>query len=222
MIKKHIIILIGPPGSGKGTQAKMLADKFNFKYLGSGDCLRANQKKNNFTGKKLFQVMNKGELVPSFIVTKIMGDELEKLRETSDIKGLILDGWTRIKVEAIMLDEALNWYQWNDNVKVVLIKISGKESLGRLTKRRQCLKCKRLIPWIGEFKKLKECDKCGGELIVRVDDNIQSIKERLSEYKKETIPAINYYKKQKRLIEINGEQSIEGVFEDILKAIKKG
>jgi len=216
-----IIILIGPPGSGKGTQAKMLVDKFNFKYLGSGDCLRVNQKKNNFTGKKLFQVMNKGELVPSFIVTKIMGDELEKLREASDIKGLILEGWTRIKIEAVMLDEALNWYQWNDNVKVVLIKISGKESLGRLTKRRQCLKCKRLIPWIGEFKKLKKCDKCGGKLIVRIDDNIQSIKERLSEYKKETIPAINYYKKQKRLIEINGEQSIEDVFEEILKKMKK-
>ena len=217
MNKISVIILIGPPGSGKGTQAKMLADEFGFQYLGSGDCLRLNQKKNNFTGKKLAEIMNKGELVPSFVVTKIMGDELEKLKNKSIFEGFVLDGWTRIKDEAVLLDEALGWYQWNDNVKVFLIKISEKESFDRLTKRRQCLKCKRLIPWIGEFKKLKKCDKCEGKLVVRIDDNIQSIKERLKEYKKETVPAINYYKKQKRLIEINGEQPIENVFKDILK-----
>ncbi len=217
--KISVINLIGPPGSGKGTQAKMLSDEFGFKYLGSGDCLRSYSKKNNFTGKKLFNVMNKGKLVPSFIVTKILGDGLEDLKNKSNEKGFVLDGWTRIKIEAMLLDEALKWYEWDKNLKVFLIKISNKESFDRLTKRRQCLKCKRLIPWVGDFKKIKKCDKCQGKLVTRMDDNIESIKERLEEYKKETIPAINYYKKQKRLIEINGQQSIENVFKDILKKV---
>jgi len=217
--KPLVIIVIGPPGSGKGTQAKLLAEKFGLEYVGSGDILRARQKVGDFTGKKLIKVMGKGELVPSFIVSKILGDKLEKLKKRSKIKGFILDGWTRIVIEAILADEALNWHEWDKNVKVILINISRKESFNRLTKRRQCKKCGQLIPWLGEFKKLKRCNKCGGELITRVDDTIQSIKKRLEEYKKETIPAINYYKKQKKLIEINGEQSIEGVFKDILRAL---
>ena len=211
---------MGPPGSGKGTQAKLLARKFGLKYVGSGDVLRARQKKGDFTGKKLIKVMGRGELAPSFIVSKILGDELEKLKKRSKINGFVLDGWTRINIEAIMADEALNWYEWDKNVKVILLNISKRTSYNRLTKRRQCKKCGRLIPWVGEFKKLKKCDKCGGELIIRPDDRMESIKIRLKEYKNQTMKAIKYYKKQGRLIEINGEQSIEDVFKDILKALK--
>ncbi|MBI2038417.1 MAG: hypothetical protein HYT19_00645 [Candidatus Nealsonbacteria bacterium] len=97
--------------------------------------------------------------------------------------------------------------------------ISRKESFNRLTKRRQCKKCGQLIPWVGDFKKLKKCDKCGGELVVRADDSLISIKKRLEEYKNKTVPVINYYKKQGRIIEINGEQSIGNVFKDILKTL---
>ena len=214
-----VIIIIGPPGSGKGTQAKLLCRQFGLKYVGSGDNLRARQKLNDFTGEKLTKVMNRGELVPSFIVIKLLGDKLEKLKKDLKIKGFVLDGWTRIIFEAILLEESLGWYDWDKNVKVILIKISKRESINRLTKRRQCKECGRLIPWLGGFKKLKKCDKCGGELVVRRDDKMEVIKKRLEEYKTETIPAINYYKKQGRLIEINGEQSIEDVFKDILKAI---
>jgi len=214
-----IIILIGPPGSGKGTQAKLLAEKFGLEYIGSGDILRARQKVGDFTGKKLKKVMNKGELAPSFIVSKVLGDKLEKLKRNSKIKGLVLDGWTRIIIEAILTDEALNWYEWDKNVEVFLINISAKESFNRLTKRRQCKKCGNLIPRVGDFRKLTKCNKCGGKLITRIDDTIQSIEKRLEEYKKETTKAINYYKKHGRLIKINGEQSIEDVFKDILKTL---
>lgn len=217
--KPLIIIVLGPPGSGKGTQSKLLAKKFGLKYVGSGDILRARQKVGDFTGKKLIKVMGRGELAPSFVIVKILGDELEKLKKQSKIKGMVLDGWTRIIHEAILADEALNWYEWGKNVKVLLINISRRESFNRLTKRRQCKKCGRLIPWLGEFKKLKRCDKCGGELITRPDDKMESIKKRLEEFKNQTIPAINYYKKQGRVIKINGEQSIEDVFKDILKVI---
>lgn len=215
-----IFIILGKAGSGKGTQGKLIAKKFNLKYLGAGYTLRMRQKVKDFTGKKLTKVMNRGELAPSFTIVKILGDELEGLRKQAKINGFVLDGWTRTVFEAVLTDEAIGWYEWSKDARVILIKISNKASFNRLTKRRQCRKCGRIIPWIGGFKKIKKCDKCGGELITRLDDNIKSIKKRLDEYKKETIPAINYYKKKKRLIEINGEQSIENVFKDILKALK--
>jgi len=217
--KPKALVVIGPPGSGKGTQAHLLCRKFGLKHLGSGDILRARQKKGDFTGRKLAEIMNKGGLAPSFVVVKILGDELEKIKKEPKLKGVVLDGWTRIDTEAMMADEALEWYGWNENAKVFLIKISKKESLNRLTKRRQCGNCGRLIPWVGHFKKIKKCDQCGGNLKVRIDDKIEVIKNRLEEYKKETVPAINYYKKRGKLIEINGEQPIEAVFREILGKI---
>ncbi len=214
------IIIMGPQGSGKGTQAKLLAKKFGLEYVGAGDGLRARQKTGSFTGKKLISVMNRGELVPDFVLIDTLGDTLEKLKRNPKIKGVVLDGWTRIMIEAILVEQSLDWYEGDKNVKIILINISRKESFNRLTKRRQCKKCGQLIPWIGDFKKLKKCDKCGGKLVVRVDDSLASIKKRLEEYKNKTIPVINYYKKRGRIIGINGEQPIEKVFQDVLKAIK--
>lgn len=219
MKKPLVIVILGPAGSGKGTQAKLLAKRFGLEYVGSGDVLRARQKVGDFTGKKLIKVMGRGELAPSFVAVKTLGDVLEKLKRQPKIKGMVLDGWTRIIFEAILADEALEWYEWDKNVKVILLNISRRTSYNRLTKRRQCKKCGRLIPWLGEFKNLKKCDKCGGELITRPDDRIESIKMRLEEYKNQTMKAIKYYKKQGRLIEINGEPSIEDIFKDILKAL---
>ncbi len=213
------IIILGPPGSGKGTQAKLLAEKFKLEYVGSGNTLRLRQKLSDFTGKKLAKVMNRGELVPSLVVMDLAANELEKFKKHPKINGFVLDGWTRTVMEAVLMDEALSWYEWDKNIKVLLIDISSKESFNRLTKRRQCEKCGKLIPWIGKFKKLKECDECGGKLMTRPDDNLQSIKKRLEEYKNETMKSINYYKKQGRLIKIDGEQSIENVFQDILKVL---
>lgn len=212
-------ILIGPPGSGKGTQAKLLADRFKLQYIGSGDVLRKRNRINDFTGKKLAKIMNSGGLAPSFVIINVFGGELEKFKKNSKNKGFVFDGWTRIIYEAILIDEALDWYELKD-VKIILIKISAKESFNRLTKRRQCKNCKKLIPWVGKFKELRRCDECGGELVTRIDDKINSIKKRLEEYKNQTSKSISYYKKQKRLIEINGEQPIEKVFKDILKRIK--
>ncbi len=221
MKNKLVIILLGPPGSGKGTQAKLLAKKFKLEYLGSGGTLRQRRKRDDFTGKKLKEVMGRGELVPSFVISELLTDKLEKLKKSSKINGFILDGWTRILVEAELIDESLDWYEWQKNVKVILINISNRESFDRLTKRRSCKDCGRLILWIGEFKSLKRCDKCGGSLISRADDKPKTIKKRLEEFKEETKPVIDYYKKQGRLIKINGEQSIDNVFKDILKTLKK-
>jgi adenylate kinase len=216
-----VFIIMGPAGSGKGTQAKLLQQRFKLDYLDCGSAVRQRQRVDDFTGRKLLEISwRKGELIPSFLISDLWVDKLEKLKNKSRFKGMVLDGWNRTLIEAQLLDESLEWYDWNKNVKIILIKVSGKESFNRLTKRRQCRECGRIIPWVGVFKELKECDKCGGKLFVRRDDRLKAIKMRLAEYKKETIPTINYYRKQKRLIEVNGEQSIENVFKEILRKIK--
>lgn len=214
-----VLILIGPPGSGKGTQAKLLVKKFGLEYFGSGKALRQRQKIGDFTSKKLIEVMKRGEWAPDSVISKLWMAKLEEFKRKRKFNGLVSDGSPRRILEAKFFDNALSWYEWQKNTKVIFINISRKKSLNRLTKRRQCKKCGRLIPWVGEFKKLKRCDKCGGHLIVRKDDKLEAIKKRLQEFKEKTAPVINYYKKQGRLIEINGEQSIEKVFKDILKAI---
>jgi len=220
MSNKQVIILLGPAGSGKGTQAKLLVKKFGLEYFGSGDALRKRRKAGDFTAKKLIKVMGKGKLVPSFVISKLWIDKLEKFKQRRKFNGFVIDGSPRKMIEAKFFDEALEWYEWQKEAKVILINISRRESMNRLIKRRMCKKCGRLIPWLGQFKKLKKCDKCEGSLITRSDDKLVAIKKRLEEFKKEVIPAINHYKRQGKLIKINGEQSIEDVHKDILKAIK--
>ncbi|HOK35324.1 MAG TPA: nucleoside monophosphate kinase [Candidatus Pacearchaeota archaeon] len=220
MKKPLVIIFLGRPGSGKGTQARLLREKLGLDYIGSGDLLRERKKKKDFTGQKIAKTIDSGGLVPTPVIFKLWLDKFENLKMKKKLNGFIIDGSPRKILEAYLIDEALEWYEWNKNLKIFLIKISAKESLDRLTKRRQCEKCGRIIPFEGEFKKLKACDKCGGKLINRPDDNLQSIKKRLDEYKKETMKVIRYYKKEKRLIEIKGEQSINKVFEEMMKYIK--
>ena len=218
--KLRIIILFGSVGSGKGTQAKLLSKKFGLEYFGSGNTLRVRKKVNDFTGEKLTKVMDRGELVPSFIISKLWIDQLEKFKKKKKLKGFIIDGSPRKIGEAKFFDEAIEWYEWQKYIKIILINISRKESIHRLTKRRMCKKCGRLIPWLGHFKKIRKCDKCGERLITRHDDKLSAIKKRLEEFKNEVIPVINHYKKQGKLRKIDGEQSIEDVFKSILKVVR--
>ncbi len=216
--RKKVIILLGRPGAGKGTQTKLLAKKFNLEYIGVGDLVRERQKIKDFTGQKLLiDSSKKGELIPSFLVSSFWTIKFEELKQKS-FKGFILDGSSRKLIESQLIDQTLKWYGWQKNVKIILINISEKESILRLAKRRTCQDCGRTIPYIGEFKELKKCDQCQGKLIIRKDQNSGAIKKRLKEFNEKTKPAIDYY--SNRLIKINGEQSIESVFQDILKKIK--
>lgn len=219
-MNKKIIILLGAPGAGKGTQAKLLIEKFNFDYIGSGDLLRARKKLNDFTGKKISKVIDKGKRVATPVIFKLWMDKFEKFKRVPKFKGIIIDGSPRTTLEADMMEQALGWYEWEKNKRVILIDISTKEVIQRLTKRRMCEQCGRIIPFVGEFKKIKECDKCGGKLITRADDDEKGVKKRLEWFQTEVKPAINYYEKRGGLIKINGEQSIEDVFKDILKVLK--
>ncbi len=210
-----VIILLGKSGSGKGTQAELLQERFKLDNIGSGDLLRARAKKNDFTGRSLDKRLNSGGLAPTAVILKLWLDEVEKLKNKKNLKGFIMDGNPRKILEAYLIDETFDWYGWNP--KIFLIDISNKEATWRLTKRRICKKCKNVLPFVGEFRKVKKCPECGGQLMTRSDDNISAVEKRLAWFKKEVQPIINYYRKSERLVKINGEQSIESVYKDILK-----
>lgn len=215
-----IIILLGKSGCGKGTQAELLAKKFSFDSIGSGDLLRARSLKNDFTGTHLADALKKGVLVPMPVIFKLWLDRVEELKNKKGLKGIIMDGNPRRIFEARLIDEAFCWYGWEKDVKAFNVAISDKEAVWRLTKRRMCVKCNQIIPYIGKFKEMEKCPKCAGDLVARNDDTVASAKNRLKWFKKEVQPIINYYKKTRRLVKINGEQPIENVFEDILTALK--
>lgn len=219
-MNKKIIILLGAPGAGKGTQAKLLQKEFDLDYIGSGDLLRTRKKLNDFTGVKIGQAIDKGKRVPTPVIFKLWMDKFEKFKKAPKFKGIIIDGSPRTTLEADMIEQALEWYEWTKNKRVILIDISIKEVIQRLTKRRMCEQCGKIIPFVGEFKKIKECDKCRGKLITRADDDEKGVRKRLEWFQTEVKPAINYYEKRGELIKINGEQSIEDVFKDILKVLR--
>lgn len=215
-----IVIFLGKQGSGKGTQAELLGKKLGLDYVGSGDLLRERKKQKDFTGEKTKAIVDSGGLTPTMLIFKLWLDKFEALKQKKNLKGFIMDGSPRKIFEAYLIDEALNWYEWDKNVKVMLIDISNKEAIWRLLNRRICKECREIIPFVGEWKKVKKCPKCGGELIRRADDTLAGVKSRLSWFKSEVQPVINFYRKTGRLIKINGEQSIENVFKDILKVLK--
>ena len=212
----QIIILMGRSGCGKGTQAKFLIKEFGFDYLSSGDLLRARIKKDDFSGKKLKKVINQGDLAPTFFISHLWSEKIGEKKDKSNLSGLIIDGSPRSLLEAELMNDIFEWYEWT-NIKVILLDISNKEALNRLTKRRICQKCSRAIPWVDGFKKLKKCPQCGGELITRFDDKPEAIKARLDFYKDDVQPAVDYYEKQGKLIRVSGEQPIEDVHQEILK-----
>ena len=218
--KPLVIIFLGKPGSGKGTQAELLGEKLGLDYIGSGDLLRERALKEDFTGRKTKIVTDTGGLIPTPVIFKLWLDKFEELKNRKKLKGFVIDGSPRKILEAYLIDEALEWYEWDKNVKIMLIDISNKEAIWRLVKRRICKKCEAIIPYVGKFREIKKCPKCGGELIHRADDTVSGVKNRLAWFRTDVQPVINYYRKTGRLIKINGEQSIEAVFQDIFKIFK--
>lgn len=219
-MEPKIFVIVGNSGSGKGTQAKFLQEKFSLDYVGSGDILRARQNVNDFTGRKLREIINRGDYAPTAIIFKLWVDRWEGIKNKPDFHGFIIDGSPRKIFEAQLLDQTLEWFEWEKYLQVILIDVSPEECFNRLTHRRICENCKRHFAYTDEFKDLTTCDKCNGKLITRADDIPDAINSRLDLFKKEVGPVIEYYKKSDRLIRINGEQNIESVKKDIIGIIK--
>ncbi len=203
-----IIILLGPPGSGKGTQADLLQEELDLEYIGSGELLRERKKKNDFTGNKSARVIDKGKRVATPVVFKIWMEKLENFKD-QNVKGFLMDGSPRTVKEAKMLEEALDWYEWEDK-KVIFIDVSEKESTDRLLHRRICEDCGEVYPYIKQYKDMEKCEECGGKLVTRKDDDEEGIEQRWDWYRKEVEPVVDYYEKKGLLKRIDEIEQVEG------------
>ncbi|MBT4824550.1 adenylate kinase [Candidatus Woesearchaeota archaeon] len=209
-------VLLGPPGSGKGTQAKMLMKKYNIPQLSTGDILRAEIKKKSKLGNNVKAIIAAGNLVSDDIILNII-EKCDKNGTCRD--GFILDGFPRTITQANGLKKLLKKRDLKLN-KVININIPDKEVIKRISGRWTCTNCKEIFNVYSKPEKKKgKCDKCSGELYQRDDQKEDVVKDRLKVYKKQTAPLIEYYKKEKNLIDINGILSIKEVFEEILKKL---
>ena len=206
------VVLLGPPGAGKGTQAKVLSQKFGFIHISTGDMLREAVKDGSDTGKLAKSYMDKGELVPDDVVIKLVAEYITRGKPGSDF---LLDGFPRTEKQARHLATELQGA--GKKVDMVLyFKTSEPVSIERLSGRRVCSKCgqnfhiKNMPP-----KEEATCDLCKGSLITRRDDNVETIKRRLVVYEKETGSLIDYYKSQQILKEVSGDLDVEELFDQI-------
>jgi adenylate kinase len=211
------IVLLGAPGAGKGTQASVLSQKLNLAHIASGDLFRQALEKGTELGRQAKTYMESGKLVPNEITIKMV---LERITAPDCAGGIILDGFPRNVEQAKALDEALK-LQKKAMDKAVYIKVSEPELLTRLTGRWICRKCQTPYHEVTSPPKIKGvCDKCKGELYQRADDNTETIKKRLEVFFAETAPLIDYYAKAGKLLEVNGEGTMEEISTRIINALK--
>ncbi len=211
------IILLGAPGAGKGTQAVMLAEKLKLVQVASGDLFRQALAQETELGKKAKVFMEKGQLVPDEITIQMV---LERLAAPDCKNGAILDGFPRNTQQAKALDKALA-LQSKAIDRMVYIKVSEGELLKRLSGRWICRKCQAPYHKVDSPPKVKgKCDRCGGELYQRPDDNVETVKKRLEVYFAETSPLIDYYEQVGKLLEINGEGGTAEVNQRIAAALQ--
>lgn len=216
-----ILILLGKSGSGKGTQVDLLKDRLGLDFLGTGALLRERKKVGDFSANKIANVIDNGGIVPSPVAFKLWMDKFEEFKNRQgEFKGIILDGSPRKILEAKLMDDALGWFDWDKRVKILLIDISDEEAINRIAKRKICPKCGNIVIVSG-LDNSDVCSKCGEKLIIRPDDTIEGTKKRLNWFREEVGQVVEYYESMGRLTKINGEQSIEGVFNDIMEEIEK-
>ena len=207
------LVILGPPGAGKGTQAEYIVERYNIPHISTGDIFRENIKNNTELGKEAKSYMDKGLLVPDDLVIALVEDRLNK----DDAKeGFLLDGFPRTVAQAVSLDSILDK---NDEklTKVINISVDPEILIERAVGRRVCKTCG--MTYHVKFNPPKEegvCDKDGTKLIQRDDDTEETVKTRISVYFDQTAPLIDYYRAQNLLIDIDGAKDIDKVFDDIV------
>ncbi len=211
-----ILILLGAPGVGKGTQGELIAKEYGIPQISTGDILRREVKEGTQLGREAKKYMDSGALVPDDVIVKMMEN---RIKENDCKNGFILDGFPRTVAQAEALDVMLKQNGLALD-KVILIDVPKEEIIDRLTGRRVCSKC-------GAVYHIKNnppkndgvCDKCGGKLIQRSDDTKEVVENRLDVYEKSTMPLIEYYEKTDKLVRINGIGDINEIFSNIKEVL---
>lgn len=213
------IIILGQAGSGKGTQAEILAREFDLDHFDTGKLLRQIARSDGALGREVHEIINiKKELVPSRILREIVHLRVSDMPMD---QGLVFDGVPRNLEQAGYFTEALQEVGRKID-KVFFVNISEEESIRRISSRRVCDDCKKVFIMGKDLKnETDRCSECGGKIIHRVDDTVEGVRKRLRVFDEETMSVINHYKEQGVVVEINGEQSVKQVSEDIIKTVKK-
>lgn len=208
------IIMLGAPGAGKGTQAKMISEKYGIPHISTGDIFRANIKNGTELGKKAKSYMDQGLLVPDELVVDLVVD---RVGQDDCTEGYILDGFPRTIPQAEALDAALG----EDKIDYAIdIEVPDDNIVTRMSGRRACVGCGATYHIV--YNPTKEegiCDACGEKLILRDDDKPETVQKRLGVYHEQTQPLIDYYKKAGSLVEMDGTVDINVVFDNIVKML---
>ncbi|MEW6426019.1 MAG: adenylate kinase [Bacillota bacterium] len=211
------LLIMGPPGAGKGTQAEVLVKELAITHISTGDMFRNAIKEGTEMGKKAKEYMDRGELVPDEVVVGMVKD---RLSQPDCAKGFLLDGFPRTLPQARALDETLQ----SMGIKldgVINIDVPRERLMARLTGRRVCKNCGASYHILFNPPQTPgKCNACGGELYQRSDDNEEAVANRLDVYAAQTQPLIDYYKEKGLLKNINGDQEIGKVLADILASLK--
>ena len=210
------IIMLGAPGAGKGTQAKKIAEKYSIPHISTGDIFRANIKNGTELGAKAKEYMDKGLLVPDELVCDLVVD---RIQQADCEKGYILDGFPRTIPQAEALENALNAIEQKLDYAID-IDVPDENIINRMSGRRACVGCGATYHVLFNPTKVEgKCDVCGESLILRDDDKPETVKKRLDVYHTQTQPLIDFYTERKVLVEVDGTQSMDKVFDDIMKIL---
>ena len=207
------LIMLGAPGAGKGTQAKMIAEKYQIPHISTGDIFRANIKNGTELGKEAKSYMDKGLLVPDELTVKIL---LDRVSNKDCEKGYVLDGFPRTIPQALVLEEAL--VKTGDKIDYAInVDVPDENIIKRMSGRRACLKCGATYHIEHVPPKAEGiCDVCGETLVLRDDDKEETVKNRLEVYHKQTQPLIDFYSKKGVLKVVDGTVDMMGVFASIV------
>ncbi|MDI3472108.1 MAG: adenylate kinase [Thermotogaceae bacterium] len=212
------LLFMGPPGAGKGTQAKRISQKYNIPHISTGDMLREAVAKGTELGLKVKEVMERGELVSDELINEIVE---ERLSQKDCDNGFILDGYPRTLVQAQSLDEILKKLSKKLD-RVIFVDVPEERLVLRITSRRVCPKCGRVYNLISLKPKVDEqCDDCGVKLLQRDDDKEETVRQRYKVYMESTQPLINYYKEKGILEVVDGDRDIDVITKDILNILEE-
>ena len=209
MIEDNILIFLGAPGAGKGTQAERVAREFHLTQLGTGDLLREKAREETGLGSQVGQIIERGELVPDQLVADVVR---ERLGSAGGNGGFLLDGFPRNLAQADLLEQMAG----ETPIWVVNFRVDEELLVKRLSGRRYCLECGKICNvYFSPPGQEDVCDACGAELIHRPDDRPEVVRKRLQVYREETEPLVAFYSNKEVFLEINGNQNPQAVFEDI-------